>query len=184
MKGIIIYKGKYGATLQYADWLGDALGLPVFPAGDETLSAFAKADYVIMGSSIYIGKLQLREWMLNNQALLLDKKLFFFLVCGTPLNEQAKLEQFIEKNAPPLIRQRCSFYFLPGRLVFKKLSWTDRLLLRMGAWLGKKKGETIVMKDYDEVKEAHLQSLINTVRDQCGMPSVSSDKDLLKQPVK
>lgn len=184
MKGIIIYKGKYGATLQYADWLADALALPVFPAGDERPAAFALADYVIMGSSIYIGKLQLREWLLNNQALLLDKRLFFFLVSGTPLNERTKLEQFIEKNVPPLIRQRCSFYFLPGRLLFKKLSWTDRLLLKMGAWLGKKKGETIVITDYDEVKAEHLQSLINAVRSECGIPVRTGDKDLLKQSAK
>ncbi|HEY8918158.1 MAG TPA: flavodoxin domain-containing protein [Chitinophaga sp.] len=183
MKGIIIYKGKYGATLQYADWLADALALPVFPAGDESPSAFALADYVIMGSSIYIGKLQLREWMLNNQAMLLDKRLFFFIVCGTPLNERAKLEQFIENNVPPLIRQRCFFCFLPGRLIFKNLSWTDRLLLRMGAWLARKKGETITTADYDDVKAEHLQYLINTVREECEIPKAPRE-NLLKQTAK
>lgn len=183
MKGIIIYKGKYGATLQYADWLADALALPVFPAGDESLSAFALADYVIMGSSIYIGKLQLREWILNNQALLLDKRLFFFLVSGTPVNERAKLEQFIERNIPTLIRQRCFFYFLPGRLIFKNLSWTDRLLLRIGAWLAKKKGETITTADYDDVRKEHLQNLLGKVREECGVP-VARKEDLLKQPAK
>ena len=29
MKGIIIYKGKYGATAQYAQWLGEELNFPV-----------------------------------------------------------------------------------------------------------------------------------------------------------
>ena len=28
MKGIIIYKSKYGATKQYADWLGELLHIP------------------------------------------------------------------------------------------------------------------------------------------------------------
>ena len=29
MKGLIIFKGKYGATRQYAGWIGDELQLPV-----------------------------------------------------------------------------------------------------------------------------------------------------------
>lgn len=165
MKGIIIYKGKYGATLRYADWLGDALGLQVFPAGDEGPAAFHAADYVIMGSSVYIGKLQLHEWLINNEVLLLDKKLVFFIVCGTPLKEKEKLEGFIKSNVPLLIRQRCSFYFLPGRLVFSQLSWTDRLLLRIGAWIGKRKGETVRVKDYDDVKMEHLQPIIDEIKE-------------------
>jgi len=165
MKGIIVYKGKYGATLQYADWLGDALHLPVFPAGDESAAAFHAADYVIMGSSIYIGKLRLHEWLLKNEVLLLDKKLIFFMVCGTPLKERDKLEGFIKNNVPLLIRQRCSFYFLPGRLVFNNLTRADRLLLRIGAWMGKKTGAPAVITDYDNVKMEHLQPIINEVKD-------------------
>ena len=34
MKGIIIYKGKYGATRQYADWLGKELNLQIAHPGN------------------------------------------------------------------------------------------------------------------------------------------------------
>lgn len=44
MKGIIIYKGKYGATRQYANWLGSIFGLPVVEAGAETPEQLAEAD--------------------------------------------------------------------------------------------------------------------------------------------
>ena len=29
MKGIVVYKSKYGATKKYADWLGDATGFDI-----------------------------------------------------------------------------------------------------------------------------------------------------------
>ncbi|HWV65705.1 flavodoxin domain-containing protein, partial [Chitinophaga sp.] len=77
MKGLIIYKGKYGATRQYALWLGDALGWPVVPAGLETTQQLLNAECIILGSSIYIGKLQLRKWVKEHENLIISKRLFF-----------------------------------------------------------------------------------------------------------
>jgi len=171
MKGVIIYKGKYGATLQYADWLATELDLPVYPAGDECAKELAAADYLVLGSSIYIGKLQLREWLAAHEHLLVSKKLFFFMVGGTPLHERDKLEKFIRTNVPATIQQRCMFFFLPGRLEFRKLSRTDRLLLRIGAWMSKKSGAPAIIQDYDNVKQEHLQSLISAIKDRYLAPA-------------
>jgi menaquinone-dependent protoporphyrinogen IX oxidase len=170
MKGVIIYKGKYGATLQYADWLGTMLDLPVYTAGDERPAELAAADYVIMGSSVYIGKLQLRNWLAAHQSRLLNKKLFFFTVCGTSLQERDKLENFIRTNVPIQIQQHCTFYFLPGRLEFRKLTFTDRLLLKIGARMSRKTGAPAIIKDYDDVKQEHLESIVKAVKDQCIQP--------------
>jgi hypothetical protein len=38
MKGAIFFSSKYGSTAQYANWIGEATGLPVFDVKD------AKAD--------------------------------------------------------------------------------------------------------------------------------------------
>ena len=34
MEGVVIYKSKYGATEQYARWIGAALKLPIIKAGE------------------------------------------------------------------------------------------------------------------------------------------------------
>lgn len=60
MKGIIIFKGKYGATGQYAEWLGKELGLPVFTPDNYRTEDIINCDFVIIGSSVYMGKLQLK----------------------------------------------------------------------------------------------------------------------------
>ena len=55
MKGLVIYKGKYGATKQYAMWIGQELQLSVASADRFPVDELSKYDYFILGSSVYIG---------------------------------------------------------------------------------------------------------------------------------
>ncbi|CAL1518875.1 flavodoxin domain-containing protein [Chitinophaga sp. MM2321] len=163
MKGIIIYKGKYGATRQYALWLGTILNIPAVIAGSETADQLNQYDYIILGSSIYIGKLQLRKWIRRHQDLLIKKQLFLYLVAGTPASEKEKLQEYITTNISAEIRTRCNLFFLPGKLEFKKLSLPDKILLSIGSRLAKGGDESIVTKDYNDVKKEHLSEIINMV---------------------
>ena len=61
MKGIVVYKGKYGATRQYAEWLGAEFALPVQPAETLTREKLFLFDYIVIGSSVYVGKLLMRK---------------------------------------------------------------------------------------------------------------------------
>lgn len=164
MKGLIIYKGKYGATRQYALWLGATLGVPVIFAGTETRQQLEEADYIILGSSIYIGKLQLRKWLQQRGGAIVNKRLFLFLVSGTPSSQKEKLQGYLAENIAEPVRSRCIPFFLPGKLEFNKLSWIDRLLLTIGSKLANDKTEDISMEDYNEVKREHLEDIINAVR--------------------
>lgn len=163
MKGIIIFKGKYGATHQYASWLSAILNIKALVAGTETAEQLKEADYVILGTSIYIGKLQLKNWIEKHQLLLQKKKLYLFLVCGTPVDETEKLQGYITANVPAEIRIRCDCYFYPGKLEFKKLSFIDKLLLTIGAKLARSRGEEIHLEDYNHVKRENLDALVNAV---------------------
>jgi menaquinone-dependent protoporphyrinogen IX oxidase len=164
MKGAIIYKGKYGATCQYSTWLGNELGLPVIDlvnAGPEVIAQF---DYLLLGASVYIGRMQNKEWLERNQALLQGKKLFHYIVCGTPKSEKQKLEQLIQKNIPGPLLQPSSVWFFPGRIIIKNLSWKDRLMLNMGAKLEKNPEiKKNMVKDTDGVRVKELSSLIKAV---------------------
>lgn len=84
MKGIIIYKGKYNATRQYAQWLADSLNLPMEIAdniGEEDLWRY---DYFVLGSPVYTGKMLIKKWLKTNVRSLQGKKIFLFVVSGTP----------------------------------------------------------------------------------------------------
>lgn len=164
MKGAIIYKGKYGATCQYANWLGEALQLPVLELSHAGPGIIKQFDYLLLGASVYIGKTGHKEWLEQNQAILKGKKLFYFIVCGTPLAEKQKLEQITDRNIPASLRQPSSVWFLRGRIIREKLSWKDRMMLKMGAKLEKNPEVKKDMEnDFDDVRQENLSSLMSAV---------------------
>lgn len=170
MKGIIIYKGRYGATQQYAEWLGAALNLETKPAAainDESLAGY---DYLIIGASVYIGKLEIKKWLKKNQAYLAGKKIFVFQVAGTPPVEKEKRESYNNGSIPEGIMENCEFYFLPGRMNIRKLSWIDRFMLKMGARLTKDPArKKAMLTDYDNVAKEHLKNIISAVKKYTGI---------------
>jgi len=77
MKGLVIYKGRYGATKQYAMWIAQELGLPAASADRFPVRELSNYDYFVIGSSVYIGKLEIRKWLKKNFDILINKKIFF-----------------------------------------------------------------------------------------------------------
>ena len=80
MKGVVVYKGRYGATAQYASWTGNILQLPVYENDDLNNVRLNEFDYVIAGTSVYVGKLLLANWINSHEKILSSKKLFLFVV--------------------------------------------------------------------------------------------------------
>lgn len=170
MRGVIIFKGRYGATQQYAGWLGAALKLEVWPAGKVKKDSLGGYDYFLIGSSVYIGKLEIKKWLAKNLSCLKAKKIFFFQVAGTPPEEKEKRQAYNESCIPKEITTHCEFYFLPGRMIMQKLSWKDRFMLKMGARLTKNQTEKKAMlTDYDDVIKENLNGLIEAVEKYTGM---------------
>ena len=160
-----MYKGKYGATRQYAEWLGAELKLPVQPPEDLTKEKLSSFDYIIMGSSVYVGKLLMKKWLTKNSVLFGDKKVFLFIVCATPDSEPAKQQDIIKRNVPAPLLGSQNIFFLPGRLVRQKLSRKDALILRLGSWVEKDPvKKKAMLSDIDGVKIEDLSKIIESVK--------------------
>src|SRR5688572_11503775 len=114
MKGIIIYKGKYGATAQYAQWLGEELNFPVWSSENSDQVNLREYDLFIIGTSVYIGKLQITSWLYDHLAFIRNKKVFLFLVAGTPSHQKEKLEGYLKSGVPKEIWQNCHSFYLRG----------------------------------------------------------------------
>jgi menaquinone-dependent protoporphyrinogen IX oxidase len=165
MNGIIVYKGKYGATRQYAQWLGHELGLPVYTSNEIQKKELSLCDFIVIGTSVYIGKLQISQWLRNNLDLIRGKKIFFFQVAGTPPDQTEKLETYIRSGVPEELRRQCEFFYYPGKMAIRELSWTDRFMLKMGARLTKDPVEKKTMlTDYNQVKQTNISSLVSAVK--------------------
>jgi len=165
MKGLVIYKGKYGATKQYAMWIGQELQLPVASADRFPVDELPKYDYIILGSSVYIGKLEIKDWLKKNFQVLQNKKIFFFQVAASPAEQMEKRESYNKASLSPTILERIRFYYLPGRMIMRNLSGWDRFMLKIGAKLIKDPVEKKAMlTDFDHVKKEKTFPLIETVR--------------------
>ena len=165
MKGIIVYKGKYGATRQYAEWVGQELNLPVVVPDNLEGDELIKSDFVVIGSSVYMGKILISDWLKKNIKSLQNKILFLFVVCGTPPSEKDKQQHIVEDNVPALLLSGSNTFFLPGRLIRKELTWSDRLLVKIGASLEKDPvRKKAMLHDIDAVKKENLVEMLTAIR--------------------
>jgi len=165
MKGLVIYKGKYGATKQYAMWIGQELQLPVASADRFPVDELSRYDYFILGSSVYIGKLEIRKWLKKNFNILLSKKIFFFQVAASPVGQIEKRESYNKASLSSDILKRIKVYYLPGRMIMRNLSAWDRFMLKMGARLTKDPVEKKKMlTDFNDVKKENIMPLVKSVR--------------------
>lgn len=163
MKGIVLYKGKYGATAQYASWIAEALYLPIADIEHGDAVELSKYDYVIIGSSVYVGKMLIKNWLRQNEAKLQSKKILFFVVCATFSNEKKQQGVIVNDNIPWSLIKASEVFFIAGRVVINRLSWLDRLTVRMGALMQndplKKKA---MLRGFDGVKRENINLLIKS----------------------
>ena len=165
MKGLVIYKGKYGATKQYALWIAQDLQLPVASADRFPVDELPKYDYFILGSSVYIGQLEIRNWLKKNFTVLQNKKIFFFQVAASPAEQIEKRESYNKASLSPTILKIIGFFYLPGRMIIRNLSAWDRFMLKMGARFTKDPVEKKTMlTDFDHVKKENVFPIIEGVR--------------------
>jgi len=169
MKGIIIYKGKYGATAQYARWLSEELNLPVFSSENSDQENLLAYDLLVIGTSVYIGKLQIASWLKDHLPLIRNKKIFLFLGSATPPDENEKLQDYIKSGIPDQIRPNCQVFYLRGKMIVKDLSLKDRLLLKMGAWMVKDPQERKKMlTDFNSVQKENITGIVTAVKKYAG----------------
>jgi menaquinone-dependent protoporphyrinogen IX oxidase len=165
MKGLVIYKGKYGATKQYAMWIGQELRLPVGSADRFPVRELPKYDYILIGSSVYIGKLEIRKWVKKNLPVLLTKKTFLFQVAASPADQKEIRAGYNKASIPQELLKKSETFYLPGRMKMKYLSGWDRFMLRMGARMTKDPVEKKKMlTDFNNVKRENIEPLIEAVR--------------------
>ncbi len=130
MKGAIFFSGKYGSTEQYANWISEATGLPVFDIKDPNADP-SKYEYLILGSSILYFGLSIRKWIKANRSKLENRAKILFSVSGA--GPSAKLNRWVAKSLPSELALQMEHVALRGRLDHSKVSWWVRQILWMGS---------------------------------------------------
>jgi menaquinone-dependent protoporphyrinogen IX oxidase len=181
MNGIVIYQSRYGAAKQYAEWIAEALNIPAQSTDQINKARLATCDYVIAGSSIYIGKILIKDWLAKNSDALQGKKLFLFIVGGAPPTEKEKTEKYFKDNISIELLDNSSHFYLQGKTIFKQLNFSDKILLRMGAMFAKGADKKEMLTDLDALRKENLEELLAEVR-KLEAPKAGAGKSLIYHP--
>ena len=165
MKGVILYKSKYGATSQYMEWLATELQLPLIKAEEFDPENLSQFEFVIIASSVYVGKWMLRDWVKLNLRKLQSGKIFFLFVCGTSPSNPAEQQRLAKTNIPQELQQKSEILFLRGRVVINRLTWLDKIALKMASGVEKDPIKKKEMREgYDDVSRTNLAGVIRRVK--------------------
>lgn len=162
MKGAIFFSGKYGSTEQYANWIGEATGFPVFDIKDPNADP-SKYDYLILGSSILYFRLSIRKWVSANLFKLKGRSKILFSVSGA--GASAKLNRWVAHSLPSGLASQMEHVALRGRLDHSKISWWIRQILLVGSLINP---DPQASKDerygFDYVDKESIEPILKMVR--------------------
>ena len=134
---LIAYTSKYGTTADCAAILDERLSesesgqatIRLLDLNVEPIPALDDYDTVIIGSSIYVGKISkpAKAFVTDNAAELLSKRIGIFLCCGF-IEEANKL--FKENFSEKLLRHATVTGIFGGEARLDKMNFVDRNIMK------------------------------------------------------
>jgi len=168
MKGAIIYSTQYGSTAEYADWIGEATGLPVFDMHDSYADP-TQFDFLVLGSSVVIFKLTMRKWIADHLSDLLNKPVILFTVSGAGPGK--KMDSWIAGCLPASFVSHMQHFGLRGRQNPKTVSLRHRMILIMGAMKNKDpQARKEELHGFDYMDKSSIAPIVAQVRELNGAP--------------
>lgn len=158
MNGAIFFSTKYGSTAEYAKWISEATGLPVFNIKD-TKADPSKYDFLILGSPIIYYKLTIHKWVKKHIQSIDKKPIIFFSVSGAPAGE--KLDGWIADSLPKYFIIRMDHVALRGRQIPEQLTWYDRMMLKIGSMANKDpKARKEEIEGFDFMDKSSIEPIV------------------------
>ena len=132
MKTLIIYASKYGCTEKCSNLLKDKLigEVKIVNMKKENVPDINLFDNIIIGGSIYMGKIQKRvnEFCIKNNSTLTNKKLGFFICC---MSEKDIAEKQIKASFPEeLLSKAIAIEHFGGEFIFEKMNFLERFIIK------------------------------------------------------
>lgn len=129
MKGIILYRSKYGATKKYADWLSEETGFPCMETGKANSDEVQKYDVIILGGGIYASGIAGLSFLKKNIGKWKDKKIIVFCDGASPY-EESTFQEIIKHNMKDELEGIPCFY-CRGAWDMESLKFADKKLCQL-----------------------------------------------------
>lgn len=129
IRGIILYKSKYGSTKKYAYWLSEATGFPARDIKKTDIQEVEQYDVIIYGGGIYASGIAGIKFLKKHMNRLQGKKIIVFCDGASPYNEKA-LNEIKERNMTgPL--SGIPLFYCRGGWDMQSMTPVDRVLCSM-----------------------------------------------------
>jgi menaquinone-dependent protoporphyrinogen IX oxidase len=157
--GVIVYKTRYGTTQEYAEWIRKELRIPMIDPERLDEQVLSRCDFLVVGTSVYLGKMLIADWLSDNLDRLRKMRVFLFVVC-TYFSDMERQRAMIKDNIPDALLAVCDVFFLPGRVIADRLSTEDAFLLDPRAGGESPAG---VVPECDPVQKGNILPLLKAV---------------------
>jgi len=157
-KILIIYYSKYGTTKKYAEWIAEELNGEICSVNNINQKSLGDYDIIIIGSSLYAGKIKGIDIIVKNFEILKNKKLIIF-TCG--LADYSKsvhinsIYNRLKKEFPEKIIEKLKIFYLRGGINYKELTIKDKFLMWMMRKMILKSGKEKLSEEDKEFIETY-----------------------------
>lgn len=138
---VVIYKGKYGATKQYAEWIAEELACDIFDADHFIARNFENYDNIIYGGALQAGGIKGFELIKKNRLKLIEKKIVIFAV-GINVDNKDNRIQVRDINFNKMALAGMTLYYCMGAFDPEKVKGMDRTIINLTLKMLKKKKES------------------------------------------
>jgi menaquinone-dependent protoporphyrinogen IX oxidase len=122
----VIYSSKYGTTRQYAAWIAEDLGAPIFEAKKINTAKLADYGTVVFGGALFASGISGAKAV----AKLPAQALVVFTV-GLADPNTTDYSAILAKNFPPELLVKIKTFHLRGGIDYKKLGFVHRRMMKM-----------------------------------------------------
>jgi len=129
MKGIIIYKSKYGAARQYARWISEETGFTCMDLKDADIRKISEYDAIILGGGIYASSIAGLSFLKKNISKLAGKKVIVYC-CGASPFDKKYFDELKNRNMKGEL-SNIPVYYCRGTFDMNNMSFKDRTLCKM-----------------------------------------------------
>lgn len=145
MKNIVLYKSKYGNTLQYATWIAEELGWELRDFSDFKKKEVEEYDKVIFGTGVYMSRMN----KLKKALKIFQNKSIIIFACAGNNNVDKDIQDIKTNNFKNDELSFHHFFYLPGGVDFSKITGIMKVFLNFfRKMLEKKKDKT---RDEEEI---------------------------------
>lgn len=129
VKGIILYKSKYGATKKYADWIAQETGFACSEITNVKVADVMEYDIVVIGGGIYASGVAGLSFLKKHINSLEGKKIIVFCDGASPYEEKAFNE--IRKHNMKGKLEKIPFFYCRGGWGMDSMTFMDKNLCKL-----------------------------------------------------